>query len=57
MYLHALGYYTGSIDSQFGTGTKNAVIAFQAAYNLTQDGLVGAATKTKIVDFLINEFE
>ena len=38
------GYYTGSIDGVFGSGTKKAVIAFQKKNGLTPDGIVGPAT-------------
>ena len=42
--LQRLGYYTGAIDGIFGYGTANAVIAFQRAYGLTPDGIVGPMT-------------
>lgn len=42
--LKRWGYYTGSIDGVFGSGTKKAVIAFQKKNGLTPDGLVGPAT-------------
>lgn len=38
------GYYTGSVDGIFGSGTKQAVIAFQKKNGLTADGIVGKAT-------------
>ena len=43
--LKWLGYYSGSIDGDSGTQTRNAVKAFQKAMGLTQDGLVGANTR------------
>ncbi len=42
--LDFLGYNPGSIDGIFGTNTKNAVIRFQRAKGLTQDGIVGCNT-------------
>ena len=42
--LKRWGYYTGSIDGVFGSGTKKAVISFQKKNGLTPDGIVGPAT-------------
>lgn len=42
--LKRWGYYTGSIDGVFGSGTKKAVITFQKKNGLTPDGIVGPAT-------------
>lgn len=42
--LNQLGFNCGAVDGLFGTGTKNAVIAFQKAHGLTQDGIVGPQT-------------
>ncbi len=44
MVLKSKGYYTGNIDSIFGTRTKKAVIAFQKDNGLTPDGIVGKKT-------------
>ena len=38
------GYYKGSVDGIYGSGTKQAVIAFQKKNGLTADGIVGKAT-------------
>ena len=38
------GYYKGSVDGVFGSGTKQAVILFQKKNGLTADGVVGKAT-------------
>ena len=42
--LKALGYYSGSVDGIFGSGTYNAVRNFQRDRGLTVDGIVGNAT-------------
>ncbi len=46
--LAALGYYTGKIDGSFGTGTAQAVSAFQKANKLTADGVAGAKTMSRL---------
>ena len=48
--LICLGYSCGSAgaDGDFGTGTYNAVLAFQKAKGLTRDGIVGPATAYKL---------
>ncbi len=38
------GYYTGTVDGIYGTGTYNAIVAFQRDNGLTADGIAGAAT-------------
>ena len=42
--LNYLGYNAGSIDGIFGANTRNAVIRFQRANKLAQDGIVGCST-------------
>ena len=42
--LKILGFYSGDIDGIFGNSTKNAVINFQNAYGLDDDGIVGPLT-------------
>ena len=42
--LKQWGYYSGSVDGVFGSGTKAAVVAFQKKNGLTADGVVGKAT-------------
>ncbi len=42
--LQYLGYYTGEIDGNFGSGTYQAVVAFQTKSNLKADGVCGSAT-------------
>lgn len=44
--LQELGYYDGKIDGDFGSGTKNAVKAFQRQHGLTSDGVAGPKTLT-----------
>jgi D-alanyl-D-alanine carboxypeptidase len=42
--LKELGFYTGTVDGQYGQGTAAAVKLFQSQMNLTADGLAGAET-------------
>ena len=42
--LKALGYYKGNVDGDFGSGTVEAVKAFQRAHGLTVDGAAGPST-------------
>ena len=44
--LIGLGYLSGNADGQFGSGTQNAVIQFQAVNGLSADGIAGAKTLT-----------
>ena len=46
--LKSLGYYTGSIDGDYGKGTKSAVKSFQKRNGLDDDGKVGAKTLAKL---------
>lgn len=39
------GFYTGTVDGYYGTGTVEAVKAFQRRYGLNVDGVAGAATQ------------
>lgn len=40
--LTELGFYTGSVDGNFGDGTEQAYRAFQEAAGLTVDGIAGS---------------
>lgn len=42
--LKRWGYYTGSVDGIFGSGTQEAVKAFQRKNGLNVDGIVGKQT-------------
>ncbi|MBQ8617779.1 MAG: D-alanyl-D-alanine carboxypeptidase family protein [Clostridia bacterium] len=44
--LIALGYLDGSADGDFGSGTLNAVVQFQAVNGLSADGIAGSKTLT-----------
>ncbi len=44
--LIALGYLAGAADGDFGSGTLNAVIQFQAVNGLSADGIAGSKTLT-----------
>ena len=46
--LKKLGYYSASIDGDYGATTESAVKAFQKKYNLTADGVAGSATLKKL---------
>lgn len=46
--LRALGFYKGTVDGDFGSGTVDAVKAFQRAHNLTADGVAGGGTFNKL---------
>ena len=43
--LTELGYYTGTIDGKFSTGTQSAVLEFQQRNGLSADGIAGRATQ------------
>lgn len=49
--LKTLGFYKGSIDGIFGSQTKSAVITFQREFGISQDGIVGPNTWTKLSNF------
>lgn len=42
--LKALGYYSGAVDGQYGSGTKRAVEVFQKQHGLSADGIAGNQT-------------
>ncbi len=46
--LKKLGYYNGTVDSTFGSGTYAAVRAFQQKNGLTADGVAGSETLNKL---------
>ncbi len=46
--LKTLGYYSGSVDGVYGSGSIEGVRAFQRAHGLEADGLVGSATFAKL---------
>ena len=46
--LQALGYYTGQIDGDYGTGTKAAVQTFQKINGLDADGIAGQKTQAAL---------
>ncbi len=50
--LKELGYYTGTTDGKYGSGTMAAVRAFQAKHGLDADGLAG--TRTYAILFSVN---
>lgn len=46
--LKSLGYYTGSVDGSYGSGTVEAVKAFQRGNGLSADGKAGSGTINKL---------
>ena len=42
--LMKLGFYSGTIDGNFGIITRNAVIKFQRNFGITHDGIVSSST-------------
>lgn len=48
--LAAQGYYHGGIDGLYGEGMRTAVMAFQKAHELVDDGVAGPATQSKIYE-------
>lgn len=46
--LKQWGYYDGSLDGIYGSGTYNAVVKFQRKNGLKADGVVGANTKSAL---------
>lgn len=54
--LWAAGYSgtVGTIDGQYGTNTKNALISFQKKYGLTADGIAGSKTWGKMQSQLVD---
>lgn len=46
--LKQLGYYTGSVDGDFGDATEKALRAFQDRNNLLVDGIAGKSTLAKL---------
>lgn len=55
--LTQLGYYTGKLDGNFGSGTLKAVKAFQKAESLKVDGLAGKATQARLTELTGVVFE
>lgn len=47
--LTYLGYSPGAIDGADGKNTQAAILAFQADYGLTVDGIPGAATQQMLI--------
>lgn len=46
--LMSLGYYSGTVDGQYGSGTVAAVAAFQLRNSLSADGVAGDRTYKKL---------
>jgi len=50
LYLNSKGYNCGIADGKFGNKTKKAIILFQKSNNLKADGIVGPATRAKLIN-------
>lgn len=48
--LKELGFYAGTVDGKFGTGTRSAVLAFQDMNGLYETGTADAATQTLLFE-------
>ena len=52
--LAYLGYYDGPLDGLWGEKSQRATEAFQRGYQLTADGIFGAATEKRILEVIAN---
>ena len=50
--LKNAGYYNGNLDGKIGSGTQQAIKAFQLDNGLEADGVVGRGTWAKLKPFL-----
>lgn len=50
--LMKLGFYSGTIDGNFGRAVQNAVIRFQTNFALTPDGVVGPTTWNALFPYI-----
>ena len=50
--LHKTGFYQGPVDGKIGPNTRVAIKAFQAAHNLTADGVAGTKTMAALESYL-----
>lgn len=50
--LKELGYYTGSVDGKFGSGSVSALKAFQLKNGLEADGIAGSGTYAVLFSYL-----
>ena len=50
--LMKLGFYSGSVDGNFGRTTENSVIRFQRNFGLTPDSVVGSITWNALFPYI-----
>ena len=50
--LKNAGVYSGKIDGKAGSGTKQAIVAFQKEHHLTADGILGKRTWKLLKSYL-----
>lgn len=55
--LKNLGYYSGSVDGQYGTGTVAAVKLYQSVAGLSQSGVATASLQEEIFSSYAPEYE
>ncbi len=48
--LTELGFYTGTVDSKYGSGTEKAMLAFQKKNKITQSGIADEASQKLLFD-------
>lgn len=55
--LSRRGFYSGTVDSSFGSGTRAAVKAYQQAVGLDQTGVAGSRTMEKLCGYALGGSE
>jgi peptidoglycan hydrolase-like protein with peptidoglycan-binding domain len=53
--LRKAGFFSGKVDGRMGPQTREAVMAFQQANNLTADGLIGLRTIKAVLPYVLEK--